>query len=86
MPRISEFFGIGIYMYYNDHGPSHFHALYGDHEAVYTIDTLEILRGYLPRRAHSLVLEWATLHRIELRTNWERAREMIPLEQIAPLD
>jgi hypothetical protein len=51
-------------MYYNDHGPSHFHALYGENEAVYTIDTLEILRGYLPRQAHSLVLEWATLHRI----------------------
>jgi hypothetical protein len=73
-------------MYYNDHWPSHFHALYGEQEAVYTIDTLEILRGNLPRRAHSLVIEWATLHRIELRANWERAREMVPLEQIAPLD
>ena len=86
MPRISEFFGIAIYMYYNDHWPAHFHALYGEAEAVYNIDSLEILRGHLPRRAHALVLEWATLHRIELRTNWERAREMAPLEQIAPLD
>jgi hypothetical protein len=86
MPRISEFFGIAIYMYYNDHWPAHFHALYGEDEAVYTIDSLEIMRGHLPRRAHALVIEWATLHRIELRTNWERAREMTALEQIAPLD
>jgi hypothetical protein len=25
MPRISEFFGIAIYMYYRDHAPPHFH-------------------------------------------------------------
>jgi hypothetical protein len=26
MPRISEFFGIVIRMFYNDHWPPHFHA------------------------------------------------------------
>lgn len=26
---ISEFFGIVIAMYYNDHSPPHFHARYG---------------------------------------------------------
>lgn len=26
MPRVSEFFGIIIAMYYNDHWPAHFHA------------------------------------------------------------
>ena len=57
MPRISEFFGIVIYMYYNDHWPSHFHATYGEREAVYMIDTLEVLRCNLPRRAHALVVE-----------------------------
>ena len=25
MPRVSEFFGITIHMYYNDHMPPHFH-------------------------------------------------------------
>ena len=67
MPRISEFFGIVIYMYFNDHAPPYFHAEYGEHEAVYVIDTLEILRGQLPRRAHSMVLEWALAHRTELK-------------------
>jgi hypothetical protein len=56
MPRVSEFFGIVIYMYYSDHAPPHFHAESGEHEAIYEIDTLDIRRGGLPRRAHALVV------------------------------
>lgn len=36
-------------MYFNDHLLPHFHAEYGEHESVYSRDTLEILRGGLPR-------------------------------------
>ena len=86
MPRVSEFFGIAIYMYYNDHMPPHFHAEYGEHEAIYEIDTLDVTRGALPRRAHALVLEWATLHRNELRDDWERARTEKPLVEIEGLE
>ena len=86
MPSISQFFGVVIYMYFNDHMPSHFHAEYGEYEAVYEIETLETLRGGLPLRANGMVLEWALSHRAELRANWERAREQVPLEQVAPLD
>ena len=57
MPTISLFYGIAIQMFWNDHAPPHFHALYGDFEATISIDTLEVLRGRLPRRALSLVLE-----------------------------
>ncbi|HEY1217291.1 MAG: DUF4160 domain-containing protein [Bryobacteraceae bacterium] len=31
-----------------------------------------MLRGELPRRAMAVVLEWAALHRQELRADWER--------------
>jgi hypothetical protein len=86
MPKICQFFGIVIYMYFSDHSPAHFHAEYGEFEAVYTIDTLEILRGELPRRAHSMVIEWALLHRRELRENWIRAREQKSLVEIEPLE
>jgi hypothetical protein len=86
MPQVSRFFGIVIYMYFNDHAPPHFHAEYGEREAVYTIETLEIMRGELPRRAHSMVVEWATLHRDELRDNWDKARQMQSLDSIEPLD
>jgi hypothetical protein len=86
MPRISQFFGVVIYMYHNDHLPAHFHAEYGEAEATYTIETLEVLRGHLPRRAQNMVVEWALTHRAELRANWERARQRLTLELIEPLD
>jgi hypothetical protein len=86
MPRISYFFGIVIRMYYDEHSPPHFHAEYGDNEAVYEIATLEIMRGKIPRRCHAMVVEWATLHRPELLANWERVLQQVPLVEIEPLD
>lgn len=86
MPQISNFFGIVIYMYFSDHAPPHFHAEYGEDEAVYAIETLELMRGGLPRRAHGLVVEWASLHREDLRANWSRARAGERLATIRPLD
>ncbi len=86
MPRISEFFGLVIYMYYNDHLPPHFHAAYSEDEATFAIETLEMLTGSLPRRPRAFAVEWASLHRDELRANWERARQGLPLEPIEPLE
>lgn len=59
LPTISTFFGIVIQMFWRDHGPPHFHAIYAEHEAVIDIRELRVLRGSLPRRALALVLEWA---------------------------
>lgn len=86
MPRISEFFGIVISMYYNDHAPPHFHATYAEHRAEVDIETFAIGHGALPRRALALVLEWAALHRDDLRANWEAARRGDPLSHIEPLE
>ena len=86
MPCISEFFGIAIYMYYNDHQPAHFHAKHGGDDAIYEIETLAVLRGKLSRRANAMVAEWALLHRDELRENWMRARRQAELNDIDPLD
>ena len=85
MPEISRFFGIIIRMYFSDHNPPHFHAIYQDHTAEYEINTLNILRGNLPSRAHAMVLEWASLHREELIKNWELAIEMNEINKIEPL-
>lgn len=85
MPRISQFFGIIIAMYYNDHAPPHFHARYGEYEALLSIESLSVIEGAVPGRALAMVLEWASLHRSELRGNWERARRGLPLEAIEPL-
>ena len=86
MPEISRFFGIVVRMYFSDHEPPHFHAAYGEMEALVAIDSLEILRGELPRRAISLVLEWATLHRNALREDWQLARAGMTPRPIEPLD
>lgn len=86
MPKVSEFFGIVIALLYADDAPPHFHTRYGEHEALVEIESLRLLRGVLPRRALALVLEWAMLHRLELRADWERARQGVPLSPIAPLE
>jgi len=86
MPRVSQFFGIIVALHYNDHAPPHFHATYAEFEAQIAIESLAVLRGSLPRRALALVLEWASLHREELRRDWELARQGQPLEPIEPLD
>lgn len=52
----SAFFGILIRMYYDDHNPPHFHAYYGEHEAIIAIQTLEVMEGNLPKRALAMVL------------------------------
>ena len=66
MPRISEFYGIVVYMYWRDHAPPHFHAIYAGEEAQVRIGDGTILAGSLPRTAANLVTEWAQLHRDEL--------------------
>jgi hypothetical protein len=86
MPRISAFYGVVIAMYYDEHPPPHFHALYAGAQVQVRIDTLEVLAGSLPRRAMALVLEWAAQHRDELVESWERARRHEPLDRIDPLD
>ena len=67
MPTISAFYGILIQMFWNDHAPPHFHALYAECEVLIDIHTLEVVRGSMPRRALALVLEWAFQHRQDLR-------------------
>jgi hypothetical protein len=73
-------------MFYSDHGPPHFHASYAEHEALLEIETLAVLRGDLPRRALALVLEWALLHREDLRRDWNLASSGSEPEPIPPLD
>ena len=86
MPTISQFFGIAIRMYYDDHPPPHFHAYYGDAAAKIAIDTLSVTEGGLPRRALALVREWAAAHREELQEDWRLAEAHLPLHRIPPLE
>lgn len=85
MPRVSEFYGIAIYLYYADHNPPHFHAVYAGQQVEIAIRTGETLVGTLPKRALRLVREWTEAYRDELLVNWDLAREGRPLNRIPPL-
>jgi hypothetical protein len=88
MPRISAFYGIVIWMYHDESrhlGRPHFHARYGEDEASIDIEGLGVIAGTLPRRALRLVVEWARMHQVELRANWDRAGRHQSLEPIEPL-
>jgi hypothetical protein len=71
MPVIARFYGILIKMYFREHGVPHFHAIYGEFNGVFVVDSLEMIEGDLPGRAQKLVLEWAERYRDELRQMWE---------------
>lgn len=86
MPRVSAFYGIVIFMYWNegDHPVAHFHAHYAGQRASISVDGI-VLAGRLEARALGFVREWAALRKVELLANWERARRSEPLVPIAPL-
>ena len=86
MPEISRYFGIIIRMYFDDHLPPHFHAIYGQSEIQVAINPITILRGSLPRRAESMVFEWAALHQQELMDNWHRLHKAQSPQKIKPLE
>lgn len=86
MPTISRFFGIVIQMFWREHAPPHFHALYADHEALIDIRTLEVIAGRLPKRALGLTIEWAIEHREELMEDWRICQLKQLPKQIAPLE
>ena len=85
MPRISEFSGIVIEMYFGDHPPPHFDALYSGEEALIVIETGEVYAGSLLTRALRVVREWLELHRAGMQSNWELASELQPIASIEPL-
>jgi len=50
------------------------------------LETLSVIAGSMPRRALGLVLEWAALHRDELRRAWAAATRNQEPDKIPPLD
>ena len=78
MPEIARFFGIIIRMYAEAGGPHHrphFHAYYQQEVAIYTLDSIDLIAGTLPRQQQRFVEAWAELHRQELLTAWERLQD-----------
>lgn len=87
MPRISEFFGIVIYMYWFDmqkHKMPHFHARYQGNEAIFTLSGV-CLEGVLGNRVNKLIKEWTEENSEELHNAWDQAVEGKEIPWIKPL-
>jgi len=82
IPEVAWFYGIVIKVFFGDHPPPHFHAIYGEYNALVSIDSLEVIEGDLPSRAQKLVLEWATLYQQDLLQIWntQEFRKLPPLK------
>jgi len=85
VPELSRFLGIVIAMFYRDHEPAHFHAVYGEYQITVGIEE-GVVKGEFPRRALRHVLEWYELNKVDLAENWKRAKESQPLQRIPPLE
>ena len=84
MPVLSKFYGIIIRMYFQqaEHNPPHIHALYGEDMAEIMIQTGDVLVGYLPPKALSMVQEWVEIHKADLQKMWEtqKFKKLDPLK------
>jgi Domain of unknown function (DUF4160) len=59
--------------------------MYAGDEAVFGIESAELLDGNLPRRQTRMVQAWIEIHRDELMADWELAVTGQPVFPIEPL-
>ena len=70
MPTVAILDGIKIEFYYDEHPPPHFHARYAEHIIQIDIETLDVIKGFLPPAQRRKVLEWAALQGDHLIRAW----------------
>ena len=76
MPIISMFYGIVIFMRFNEHLPPHFHARYQGQEASFTFDG-KILKGEMPSKQQRIIAGWAAIHEEDLQADWEMCQAQL---------
>jgi hypothetical protein len=82
MPEICRFYGVVVYMYYNDHTPPHFKVKYGEFEANILIENGNLMNGDFPLSKLKLVQAWLEIHREEILQIWnsKHFRKIRPLK------
>ncbi|PHN07140.1 DUF4160 domain-containing protein [Flavilitoribacter nigricans] len=70
MPTIKIIDSIKILMYFNDHLPPHFHAIYNEYEVLIEIRSLKVYAGKLPKSQMKKVLDWAGSNQEFLMKKW----------------
>ncbi len=71
MPTYFLFDGIKIDLYFDDHAPPHFHAIYAEYEELIEIETLETYQGKLPTKQRKKVIRWAKENQDVLMEIWQ---------------
>ncbi|RRO17774.1 DUF4160 domain-containing protein [Flavobacteriaceae bacterium 14752] len=71
MLEICRFYGLKIFMFFNDHNPPHFKVVFAEFEANIIIENGQILNGDLPLSKLKLVTAWAEIHKQELIKMWD---------------
>ena len=61
-------------MYFDDHNPPHFHALFAEYEVVIEIKTLKVMEGELPRKQLKKIIEFAKKNQPLLLEIWDQMR------------
>ena len=88
LPIVSQFYGIIIRIYFKDiqkHYLEHIHVQYNEHDAVYSINDIKILEGFLPQKQHKLVVAWMEIHKEELKALWTVSQQYGEIFKIDPL-
>lgn len=75
MPRIITLGNLAIFIYPDDHAPPHFHVRGPDLNALVEIDTLQILRGCVPRSSWPQIVTWAAENKSLLMEKWTEFNE-----------
>lgn len=75
MPTYFSFSGVKIQMFFGDHNPPHFHAVYAEYIVVIDIKKCEVIQGELPKKKLKLVLQWAKENQLELLNLWKSIQE-----------
>lgn len=83
--EISRFFGMVILLASQASPPPRFCVAYDSARAEFNISPPGMLQGYLPPRALSLVIEWATSHEKDLLAAWEDQAAGREVRKIEPL-
>lgn len=79
MGKLIQIGNIIIRVYANDHLPPHFHIITPDADALVDIETLEILRGKLSRKAEADALAWAKTNWKLIANEWNRTNPRFPI-------
>jgi hypothetical protein len=88
MAVISMFYGIVIYLFFEDnkrHHLPHIHVKYQDENAVFTIPKGDLPEGSLKPNKMKLVQAWIEIHAEELLADWDLAISGQSVFKIDPL-